>query len=256
MPDVFHPQDAIDYATALVQERYGQAAFAIAAGSIVRGCGTIGSDLDLVVMFTKLDAAYRESFTFRQMPVEAFVHDYETIQAFMDDDYKDSHAAMLHMIATGVVVPASTPDSAKLKKYAADLLERGAPAMDTAKSETLRYMVSDLIDDLRGHRTPAEQRAIMYHLYNKIGELALRQKELFFAPGKYMARDMQAHCPDIFATLEKIMGAAHGQGIESNHVKELENIINSIGGFLFDGYMQKAPADKRSPPVWLTVNAQ
>jgi len=53
------------------------------AGSIVRGEGTPHSDLDLVVIFDRLPNAYRESFYFGDLPVEAFVHDPETLNYFL-----------------------------------------------------------------------------------------------------------------------------------------------------------------------------
>jgi predicted nucleotidyltransferase len=58
--------------------RYRDASVIFLAGSIVRGESTPFSDLDLVVIFDKLPAAYRESFYFQGFPIEAFVHDPET----------------------------------------------------------------------------------------------------------------------------------------------------------------------------------
>lgn len=54
--------EALDIATAVVASRYGNAAFAFAAGSIMRGQGTHLSDIDLVVIYDRLKAARRESF--------------------------------------------------------------------------------------------------------------------------------------------------------------------------------------------------
>ncbi len=59
--------------------RYADAAAVFAAGSIVRGEGTAFSDLDLVVVYPRLPCAYRKSFRCEGYPVEAFVHDPETL---------------------------------------------------------------------------------------------------------------------------------------------------------------------------------
>ena len=66
-------------------ERYPRSDVIFLAGSLVRGGGTATSDLDLVVVFERLPSAYRESFQFRQWPVEAFVHDPETLRYFSSE---------------------------------------------------------------------------------------------------------------------------------------------------------------------------
>lgn len=71
------PTEALSIAETIVRTRYGGAAFAYAAGSIIRGEGTYLSDIDLVVVFDQIDAARRESFIIDGIPIEAFVHDPE-----------------------------------------------------------------------------------------------------------------------------------------------------------------------------------
>jgi len=67
----------------IFESKYPEAKVIFLAGSIVRGEGTPYSDLDLVVIFDKLPAAYRESFYSQGLPVEAFVHDPETLNYFL-----------------------------------------------------------------------------------------------------------------------------------------------------------------------------
>jgi predicted nucleotidyltransferase len=74
--------DVLNAAHVVFSQRYPDAAVAFAAGSLVRGEGTAYSDLDLVVVYQTLPAAYRESFRFQGLPVEVFVHDPETLEYF------------------------------------------------------------------------------------------------------------------------------------------------------------------------------
>ena len=64
------------------QQRYAGADVILLAGSVVRGQGTATSDLDLVVLFERLPQAYRESLHADGWPVEAFVHDPDTLRYF------------------------------------------------------------------------------------------------------------------------------------------------------------------------------
>ena len=98
------PAEALRLARAVFHARYGGAAFAYAAGSIMRGQGTILSDIDLVVVFDHVEAACRESFVVEGVPVEAFVHDRETLAWFVDDDVAQGRPVILTMIAEGTII--------------------------------------------------------------------------------------------------------------------------------------------------------
>jgi predicted nucleotidyltransferase len=71
-----------EIAKELLETRFKGAEVVFAAGSIRRNEATASSDIDLVVVYPKLEQAYRESFTFKGWPVEAFVHDPETLNYF------------------------------------------------------------------------------------------------------------------------------------------------------------------------------
>ena len=56
--------EPIAIATKIQQDHYPNADVIFLVGSVIRGEDTATSDLDLVVIFQKLSAAYRESFQF------------------------------------------------------------------------------------------------------------------------------------------------------------------------------------------------
>lgn len=47
------------------------------------------------------------------------------------------------------------------------------------------------------------------------------------------------------------MKAAHMERLEAGHVEKLDELLASLGGYLFDRYRLDAPADKRTKPKWL-----
>jgi hypothetical protein len=244
-------EKALAVADALFSSRYAGASFCIAAGSIIRGNGLPWSDLDLVVIFDSLEAAWRESFWSDGVPVEAFVHDVETIQAFLDDDFAAAHVAMIDMVATGVTIPTESDRSFALKNYAQRLLDNGPEMLNEATIDALRYSISDLVDDLRADRPIHEERSILYALYQKMGELRLRRSARFSASGKHLARSLR-ECDLGFAErLEGVMAQAHVHGASPDDVNELLRLLEQLGGYLFDGYHRPAPRDKRKRPAWL-----
>jgi hypothetical protein len=248
---IFTPQEALTNALEIKKERYSDAEFCIAAGSIITGNGAAYSDLDLIVIHQKLETAYRESFLYNAMPVEAFVHDYETIQAFIDGEYKDADSTTLHMITTGIIIPEGNASALKLRSYADRLIKKGPEAINAAKHESLRYSITDLIDDLRGKRPQEEYRAILYKLYPMIGELALRYNRIFESSGKHLVRKLKQYLPELFNDLETIMLSSHTEDLKKEHIEKLEELMKPLGGLLFDGYRQNAPTDKRAEARWL-----
>ncbi|WP_163366512.1 nucleotidyltransferase domain-containing protein, partial [Klebsiella aerogenes] len=55
------PAEVLAAARAIVASRYPDAAFALVAGSLMRGEGTAHSDLDLIVLYDRIESSRRES---------------------------------------------------------------------------------------------------------------------------------------------------------------------------------------------------
>jgi hypothetical protein len=247
----FIAHEAIENATTLFNSRYHGAEFCVASGSIIQGVGTKYSDLDLIVVFSTIEAAYRESFLLDDMPVEAFVHDYETLQSFMDEDLAEGCASMQHMLATGKIIPCETLSAINLQRYARNVISSGLMKSDPEKIEALRYAASDLIDDLRGDRPINEQRAILYSIYHTLGELRLRASGEFLSSGKRLARKLKDCDPEFTDKIEAVMAASHVGHISSIEIDMLLSLLQSLGGYLFDGNKRFAPITKRKKAEWM-----
>ncbi|HAT9793188.1 TPA: GNAT family N-acetyltransferase, partial [Legionella pneumophila subsp. pneumophila] len=76
------PQETIQK---LIHERYSEARAVFWAGSVSQGEETQVSDLDLVIVYEKLIRAYREAFVYEGWPIDAFVHDRESIRYFFEE---------------------------------------------------------------------------------------------------------------------------------------------------------------------------
>jgi hypothetical protein len=87
----------------IAKQRYGTAKVTFLAGSFVRGEATSTSDLDLVVVYEQVPQAYRESFMHGDWPVEAFVHDPETLRHFfLEVDRPSGIPSLPTMVMEGV----------------------------------------------------------------------------------------------------------------------------------------------------------
>lgn len=132
---------AEECARAVCASRYRDARVVFHAGSIVRGEDTPHSDIDLVVVHDRLDHAYRESFVADGWPIEAFVHDRETLLYFFGTDRAQGIAVLAAMIDEGAELPASNDFSAAIKNSARSALTAGpVPGM----TQTDRYRAISL----------------------------------------------------------------------------------------------------------------
>jgi hypothetical protein len=121
---------------------------------------TAYSDLDLVVIYDQLACAYRESFRFDRYPVEAFVHDPETLEYFFFEvDRPSGVPALPQMVVEGIEIPAPNEISRALKQQAASLIAMGPPVLNADSERKWRYAVTDLLDDLRDARSVEEWSA-------------------------------------------------------------------------------------------------
>ena len=239
----------IDAAQAIRAQRYADADAVFAAGSIVRGEGTAFSDLDLVVVYGRVERAYRESFRFGGWPVEAFVHDPATLDYFFQEvDGPAGVPALAQMVFEGVEVPQATELSRALKRRASAFIAAGPPALDAESERRLRYFVSDLVDDLRAPRSPDELIGTGAQLYEHLANWVLRRRGAWSAKGKALPRVLRrsdaglgsAYC----AAFRTLFTSADPAAV----VRLADELLAEAGGPLFDGFRIDAPPNWRKQP--------
>src|SRR5262245_42009680 len=162
-------EDLIRITRRIFDGRYPTANLILLAGSLLRGEGTPYSDLDLIVIFDQLPHAWRESFDFDGYPVEAFIHDPETLNYFLFESVRSSTSpSIARMLLEGVEVPGPTEISQSLKRIAQDLLASGPPELNDEDERYLRYTITNLIDDIRQPRSREELFATGAELYETL----------------------------------------------------------------------------------------
>lgn len=242
-------QHIIAVAKAIRSDRYMDAQAVFAAGSIVRGEGTPYSDLDLVVVYASLPKAYRESFRFDGYPVEAFVHDPETLEYFfVEIDRASGVPALPAMILEGIEIPAPSELSQALKRRASAIVAEGPPPLDEETERRMRYVVSDLVDDLRAPRSRDELTASGARLYEQLADYYLRRQGRWSARGKSIPRALQQADAPISSAFSDAFSSLFARGEPGAVVALAEDILRRSGGPLFDGFRSDASPEWRRRP--------
>jgi hypothetical protein len=241
--------DVLKAAHSVFRDRYAAAAVAFAAGSLVRGEGTAYSDLDLVVVFPTVPAAYRESFRFRGLPVEVFVHDPETLEYFfVEVDVASGIPALPQMVMEGQEIPGPTDLSRRLKARATAIIASGPPLLDLETERRRRYLLTDLLDDLRGWRSPGELMACGARLFEDLADYHLRAEGHWSGKGKAIPAALRRAdaqlCTRYCAAFDSLF-RRHEIGPV---VSLAEQLMQSKGGLFFQGYRSDAPTTWRTTP--------
>lgn len=231
---------------AILSERYPEASVVFLAGSLVRGEGTSTSDLDLVVVFDHVPCAYRESFIYEKWPVEAFVHDPQTLEYFFREvDRPTGIPSLPSMVAEGVEIPSISEFSNRLKRLATTVLYEGPPKWSEMDLRNSRYAITDLVEDIKAPRSSQELHAIATLLYSALADHYFRSKNMWSAKGKAIPKRLNAVDPG-FA--EKFLGCFDRVFLECNAqtlIQLAESILEADGGFLFRGHRLEAPESWR-----------
>ncbi len=233
-------------AASLVAARYRNAEVVFLAGSVLRGEGTATSDLDLVVVFDRLDHAYRESLVWNGWPVEAFVHDPATLGYFFEEvDRPTGIVPLAHMVVEGVELPGPTALSQGLKQMARAVIEKGPGPLSEQDLRSRRYVITDLVDDARDSRSAQELVGTGVRLYEALADFYLRARGRWSAKAKAIPRRLREADPafaERFAEAFAVLFSNHDPGPV---VRLAADVLQPFGSFLFAGHRLDAPATWR-----------
>ena len=237
--------DAERLAERVLTERYPIADAGFAAGSFVRGGATATSDLDLIVLFNVAPNAYRESFVFEGTPVDAFVHDPETLRAFFRKDVDAGKWAMLTMAIEGRIV-GPRPGSAKaMKAEAQATLATGPPSLDQGALDLFRYLITSRLEDLQDPRPWPEVLATGAWLHPVLADFILRANGRWAATAKWIPRALTVFDPALAAAFDAAFADLFERRDTGPLISFAEQTLAPFGGRLFDGYRADAKVEER-----------
>ena len=231
----------------LLETRYQGAETVFLAGSVVRGEATAHSDLDLVVVYPKVQAAYRESFQHKGWPVEAFIHDCDTLRYFFQKiDRELGRPTLAEMIVEGHEIPGPSEMSTMLKGMAAAALAEGPPGLDEAELQDRRYQISELVDDIRLPRSRHEIVASGTLLYNELADYYFRSRRTWTGGGKALLKRMKKMDPAFARRFCEVFDDLFLNGRPVGVIELADELLKPVGGFLFEGYRRDVPASWRA----------
>lgn len=178
-----------------IAETYPRASIAIVAGSTARGERTATSDVDLLLIGESLfddptQTSAAVTLAFEDEIFEVFAYTPAGFEEWAKRGVDQQRPVIVHMLVEGIAIR-SDDSLAALRERWAGILTAG-PHLDTEESAFRRYVITDLLDDLRDATDPLEQHVVAALLFERITELMLLAEGRWLATGKWLPRRVRA----------------------------------------------------------------
>lgn len=231
----------------LIKERYVDAKAVFWAGSVSEDSGTRASDLDLVIVYESLLHAYREASVYDDWPIDAFIHDLDTLQYFCGRlEASDGNPALINMILQGQKILEPNEFSAEAKNIAEQALAKGPDIWSQEQIDKERFFLTDILDDIKFPKNKDEQIISAVHLFEPLLQFYFRARTKWTASGKSLIRLFKAENPEFAAewtaSFETLVQTGDPTAIEIVVTK----ILKPHGGLLWDGFRSNAPIHWRA----------
>jgi hypothetical protein len=188
--------------------------------------------------------AYREAFIYDGWPIDAFIHDLETLRYFCGKlEASDGKPALIHMILQGQEILAQNSVSIEAKSIAADALANGPDIWTQPQIDKERFLITDILDDIKSPKNKEEQIISAVHLFEPLIQFYFRTQKKWTASGKSLIRLFKQENPELAAEWTAAFEVLVQTGDASSTESAVTKILEPYGGYLWDGFRADAPAD-------------
>jgi hypothetical protein len=178
-----------------VQERFPQADTAVLAGSTARGERTATSDIDLLVigpdtLFDDARDSLAATYAFEGEVFEVFAYTPESFERWARRGLTSHRPVLLTMLLDGRPVREGSLLGPLRERWRP--VRDAGPETDAHDLDVRRYIVTDLMDDLRDAVDPLERQVLAALLFEQLGQLLLLHHGQWLGTGKQLPRRMRA----------------------------------------------------------------
>jgi predicted nucleotidyltransferase len=231
--------DAVASAKALVAERFPEARAAWLSGSVVAGTATPTSDLDITILLPGPLAPFRESLEYDGWPVELFVHSRESVAHWIEKDLERRRPTLARLISSGVVLLDVDGAGSALAEECAAVAAAGPAPLSDADRDSMRYGLTDLLDDLSDCTEPVITAAVAFSTWEAAAKLLLAIDCRWWGTGKWLVRELRDQDVARGTSYALRLHAGLVAAVEGDPVLLVvvaEEILEAAGGRLFSGY--------------------
>lgn len=181
-------RDGIEVIEELKMERYHLAKVIFWGGNVPKNLGTRASGLDLVIVYDTLPRPLREGYIYDEWPINVYMHDKESLlYTFEHIEPTSGDPTLAKIVAEGVELPEPSEFSKELKEKAIALLHAG-PMLSENDLNYKKFLIIDLLKNLKSTKSPHEKLAIATRLYELLGEFYLLSRNKWSGQGRELVQ--------------------------------------------------------------------
>lgn len=230
--------DPLDVARRFVEARFPDATTAVVAGSTARGERTTTSDIDLLLVGPRTMLAGADSlaptYAVDGEVLEVFAYTPAGFEAWATAGVAQYRPVIVHMLLEGVPLRGGA-ELDVLRARWRPVIDAG-PTAGPGELDHLRYVVTDLLDDLVDATDPLERRIVAATLLEKITTLLLLNDHRWIGVGKHAARRLREWDP---ARAERLVAPFLADDPRA-FADAVSVELDTVGGRLQDGYVRRA----------------
>ncbi len=186
--------DHLAVAERFVAAHYPGASIAIVAGSTSRGDRTTTSDIDLLLLGDELfdvegQTSEASTHEFDGEIFEVFAYTQAGFDEWAERGVAQHRPVIVHMLVEGTAIRDDGRLSSRRRRWQS-MLDAG-PSLSAQESAYRRYVITDILDDLRDATDPLEQQVEASILFERISELMLLSERRWIATGKWLPRRLR-----------------------------------------------------------------
>ncbi|MCX4750694.1 nucleotidyltransferase domain-containing protein [Kitasatospora sp. NBC_01287] len=237
-------QDLAAQAQRLVSLRFPHALGAVLGGSAATGRATATSDLDLVVLVGEdTGTTYRETIRFEGRVAELFVHTPTALAELFAAGRADRRGVLQRVYAEGAVLVDAEGHATRARASAETELAAGPPPLGPGERESLRYGLTEALDDLADNTDPDERAAIATVLLRQAADLLFDHHRAWSGAGKWLPRRLLAASPTLGAALL----SGHRTAVEDPAalLHAGGRVLARTGGTLREGFRREWPGSRQ-----------
>ena len=246
LKDLSSRNDPLPTIQKLIKERYPDAKAIFWAGSVSVNQGTSASDLDLVIVFEEVANAYREAFIYDGWPIDAFIHDLNTLRYFFEESRTGNGISGLsYMILNGREVTNPSAFLKNVKILAQEVFNAGPATWDQEQINKERFLITDVMDDIKYPVGRDEQIASAAWLFEALGQFYFRSQNKWCASGKSIIRYLKSDNPDLALEFTQAFEGLFQTGHSAALELLVKKILEPYGGLFWNGFRSDAPKESR-----------
>lgn len=226
----------LDLCERFIEREYPAAEIAVIGGSTARGDRTASSDIDLLVigddLFPDGGTSRAATYRFEGEVFEVFAYTHDGYAEWARGGISQHRPVIVHMLIEGEEVRGGGALTAPREEWSAKLAE--GPTADEHELALRRYVITDLLDDLRDATDELERNVIAWTLFSRVAELVLLTERHWIGMGKHLPRRLR----DLDPARAERLAAPLLRGDLTVFAARADEELTRAGGRVHEGFVR------------------